>query len=173
MAFLQEQLFTTPSWLLDYKITGTTGINPASMLAGVQANTVSRLLNPGTLGKLDLFEQAKGSAAYTSAEMISDLKKGIWSELVTHKPIEAQRRMLQKGYVESLISILAPPPAAAMPGMPQSGASKLTDATSLLKGHARSLMAEIKAAAPLSPNQATRLHLQDIAGRLSDALDKK
>ena len=173
MAFLQEQLFTTPSWLLDYKITGTTGLNPASMLAGVQANTVMRLLNPGTLGKLDLFEQAKGSVAYTSAEMISDLKKGIWSELVTHKAIDAQRRMLQKGYVESLISILAPPPAAAMPGMPQSGASKLADATSLLKGHARSLMAEIKAAAPLSPNQATRLHLQDIAGRLSDALDKK
>jgi hypothetical protein len=82
--------------------------------------------------------------------------------------------MLQKGYVESLITILAPPPAAAMPGMvPQSGTSKMSDAMSLLKGHARSLMTEIKAAVPLSPNQATRLHLQDIASRLSDALDKK
>jgi hypothetical protein len=162
--------------LLDYKITGMTGINPAGMLAGVQVSTVSRLLNPGTLSKLDLFEQSKGSVAYTSIEMINDLKKGIWSELPLHKPIDAQRRMLQKGYVEALIGIIAPPPAVATPGMgmPQGGGmSKMADASSLLKGHARSLMAEIKAAAPLAPNQATRLHLQDIAGRLSDALDKK
>lgn len=176
MAFLQEQLFTTPRWLLDYKITGVTGINPAGMLAGVQVSTVSRLLNPGTLSKLDLFEQSKGKVAYTSIEMINDLKKGIWSELPLHKPIDAQRRMLQKGYVEALISIIAPPRAAAAPGsMPQGGSSmsKITDASSLLKGHARSLMAEIKAAASLAPNQATRLHLQDVAGRLSDALDNK
>jgi hypothetical protein len=177
MAFLQEQLFTTPSWLLDYKLVGIIGVNPASMVAGVQANAVMRLLSPGTLSKLDLFEQSKGSVAYTSAEMIGDLKKGIWSELPLHKAIDAQRRMLQKGYVETLISIVAPPPAAAsVPGMgPQStsGGAKMSDAYSLLKGHARSLMAEIKAAAALAPNQATRLHLQDIAGRLSDALDKK
>jgi hypothetical protein len=175
MAFLQEQLFTTPSWLLNYKITSMTGINPASMLAGVQVTTVARLLSPNTINKLDVFEQSKGSVAYTSAEMISDLKKGIWSELPLHKAIDAQRRMLQKGYVEALISTIAPPPAAA-PGMgaPQGGGmSKMADASSLLKGHARSLMAEIKAAAALAPNQATRLHLQDIAGRLSDALDKK
>jgi hypothetical protein len=108
--------------------------------------------------------------------MIGDLKKGIWSELPVHKAIDAQRRMLQKGYVETLISFVAPPAAASVPGMaPQSGSggSKMSDAYSLLKGHARSLMAEIKAAAALAPNQATRLHLQDVAGRLSDALDKK
>ncbi|OQP58870.1 zinc-dependent metalloprotease [Niastella populi] len=175
MAFLQQQLFTTPTWLLDYKITGVTGINPAGMLAGVQVSTVSRLLNPGTLSKLDLFEQTKGKVAYTSIEMINDLKKGIWSELPLHKPIDAQRRMLQKGYVEALISIVAPTRAAAPGSMPQGGGgmAKITDASSLLKGHARSLMAEIKAAASLAPNQATRLHLQDIASRLSDALDNK
>ncbi len=177
MAFLQQQLFTTPSWLIDYKITGMTGINPAGMLAGVQVSTVSRLLNPGTLSKLDLFEQSKGSVAYTSIEMINDLKKGIWSELPLRKPIAAQRRMLQKGYVEALIGIIAPPRAPAAPGagMPQGAGnmSKMTDASSLLKGHARSLMAEIKAAAPLAPNQATRLHLQDVASRLNDALDNK
>lgn len=176
MAFLQEQLFTTPTWLLDYKLVGIVGINPSSLLAGIQANMVTRLLSPGTLNKLDLFELSKGAAAYTSVEMIGDLKKGIWSELPAHKAIDAQRRMLQKAYVESLISILAPPPAAAqVPGMgqPQSGSSKMADGYSLLKGHARNLMAEIKAAVALAPNQTTRYHLQDIAGRLSDALDKK
>ncbi|MBO9633103.1 MAG: zinc-dependent metalloprotease [Chitinophagaceae bacterium] len=178
MAFLQEQLFTTPSWLLDYKLLGVTGVNPGTQLAGIQVGVASRLLNPGTLGKLDLFEATKGSAAYTSAEMLSDLKKAIWSELASHAAIDPQRRMLQKGYVDALIAQVAPAPApAAQPGMmvPQGGGggSKISDATSLLKGHARSLMAEIKAAASLAPNQTTRLHLQDIAGRLSDALDKK
>jgi hypothetical protein len=178
MSFLQEQLFTTPSWLLNYKLTGVTGVNPATQLAGVQQNVVSRLLSPGTLSKLDLAEAAKGNAAYTSAEMISDLKRGIWSELASHKAIDPQRRMLQKGYVDALIGIVAPAPAPAapqgMPGMQQAGGgAKISDAYSLLKGHARSLLAEIKAAASAAPNQTTRLHLQDVAGRLSDALDKK
>jgi hypothetical protein len=173
MAFLQDQLFTTPTWLLDYKLTGLTGTNPASMLSSVQLNVVTRLLSTGTLGKLDLFEQAKGSVAYTSAEMLNDLKKGIWSELATHKAIDASRRMLQKGYVEILVNTLAPAPAQASGGLPGGQTLKVADAWSLLKGHARSLMAEIKAAAALAPNQVSRYHLQDLGGRLSDALDKK
>lgn len=179
MAFLQQQLFTTPTWLLDYKLMPLIGGNPGTQLAGLQVQVASRLLNPSTLGKLDLFEKTKGSAAYTSTEMLSDLKKGIWSELATRKAIDPQRRMLQKGYADALIAIVAPPaapPAANMGGMQiqmGGGGSKISDAISLLKGHARSLMAEVKAAAAAAPNQATRLHLQDVAGRLSDALDKK
>lgn len=177
MTFLQEQLFTTPSWLLDYKLLGVTGVNPGTQLAGIQVGVAQRLMSPSTLGKLDMFEATRGAAAYTSTEMLSDLKKGIWSELASHKAIDPQRRMLQKGYVDALIGIVAPAPAAApqgMPGMmPSGGGAKISDAYSLLKGHARSLQAEIKAAIATAPNQATRLHLQDVAGRLSDALDKK
>lgn len=179
MAFLQAQLFTTPTWLIDYKITAKTGINPSQAIAAYQGNALNRLLSVSTLSKLGLYEEVKGAAAYTPVEMINDLKKGIFSELPSHKAIDPQRRVLQKQYVETLIGIIspAPAPASGQQGMGMmmggGGASRTSDAYSLLKGHARSLMAEIKSAAAAAPNQATRYHLQDIAGRLSDALDKK
>ncbi|RXK81454.1 zinc-dependent metalloprotease [Filimonas effusa] len=178
MAFLQQQLFTTPTWLMDYKILATTGINPSMYVTNIQMGTLMRLLSLQTVSKLSMFEEAEGPAAYSAVEMTNDLKKGIWSELATHKAIETQRRVLQKAYVETLLAVITPAPPAAsgdamMPQGGGGGTAKLSDATSILKGQARSLLSEIKAAIPGAPNQATRLHLQDVASRLSDALDKK
>ena len=180
MAFLQQQLFTTPEWLVNYKLIGLTGTNTAASVGALQQQIVSRLLSANTLNRLSFFEEVKGAAAYTPTEMTNDLKKGIFSELPARQAISAQRRNLQKAYVETLIGIVAPAPAAAAPqqgGMMMGGggasSSKTSDAISILKGQARSLLAETKAAAAGAPNQTTRLHLQDIAGRLSDALDKK
>jgi hypothetical protein len=70
---------------------------------------------------------------------------------------------------------VAVPAAPSGPGGQQGsgGGAKITDAYSLLKGHARNLLMEIRTATSVAPNPTTRLHLQDIAGRLSDALDKK
>jgi hypothetical protein len=179
MVFLQTQLFTTPTWLTSYKLIGVTGSNGSTAVGNIQQQVLSRLLSLNTLNKLSFFEEVKGAAAYTPVEMANDLKKGIWSELPAHKAIELQRRNLQKAYVETLIGIVAPAPAAAPTGGLMMGgggggaSSKNSDAISILKGQARSLMAEIKAAIPGAPNQATKLHLQDVAGRLSDALDAK
>jgi hypothetical protein len=177
MAFLQQQLFTTPTWLVDHKITLIAGVNGSSNVGTIQQNVLARLLSPNTLGKLGFFEEVKGAAAYTAPEMANDLKKGIWSELASHKSIDMLRRNLQKAYVEQLIGIVAPAPQPAPTGLQLGGGgnagAKNSDAISILKGQARTLLAEIKAAIPGAPNQTTRLHLQDVAGRLSDALDAK
>ncbi|HRP18050.1 MAG TPA: hypothetical protein PL128_08645, partial [Ginsengibacter sp.] len=79
--------------------------------------------------------------------------------------------------VESLISLIKPPkPAATTQQSPFGQAQAQTsikdnDVLSTLKGHARALLAEVKAATPAARDNASKLHLQDIADRLRDGLD--
>ncbi len=175
MAFLQEQLFTTPTWLLDKKIFSLTGSGDMNTIANMQNGTLNRLLSNATISKLLLFESVHGAQAYTAKEMLVELKRGIWSELKTAKAIDIYRRNLQKLYVERLIALTAEAPAAAVPGAPNMSAavSKMNDGLSIVKGHMRSLLAEIKAAIVTSSDPLTKLHLQDIADRLTTSLDTK
>ncbi len=174
MAFLQRQLFTTPAWLMNYKIAGVTNTNPGSSILSIQQGALLGLINPMLLNKLSYFEEVKGvAAAYTPVEMMNDLKRGVWAELTTHQAIQMQRRQLQKVYVSILINIVAPKPVPSTAIQMSTNmviAVSNTDGMSVLKGQAQSLLAEIKAAIPHAPDKTTRLHLADMAGRLSDAL---
>jgi hypothetical protein len=172
MSFLQQQLFTTPQWLMDKKIfskTGTADMNTVSML---QFSTLNRVMSSSTLDKLIQFEANDPAHAYTAMEMMNDLKKGIWSELPAHKPVDIYRRNLQKMYAEKLSTMLKPS-ISQSPGGQSGGLTKINDAVSVIKGHTRSLAAEIKNELPHVKDAATRLHLQDVLDRLNDALDPK
>ena len=108
MHFLQQQLFTTPSWLLDKNIATMTGFSDKDMISWLQSNILAKIISPATIDKLINFEMYEPSKAYTAAEMLNDLKKGIWTELATGGPIDVYRRNLQKLYVEKLTSLVNP-----------------------------------------------------------------
>jgi hypothetical protein len=112
--------------------------------------------------------------AYTATEMLNDLKRGIWSELRVAKPVDLYRRNLQKLYVERLIALTAEAPVGtATQGQQQPTLSKSNDGLSIIKGHMKTLLTEIRAAIVTSKEAATKLHLQDLADRLTNALDNK
>jgi hypothetical protein len=178
MAFLQEQVFTTPTWLIDPNFASVTGAANGSEVTRVQDQALGRVLSSATLTRMVQAEMVSGSNVYTASEMLSDLKKGIWSELPARKSISMQRRNLQKAYTERIIGLLAPPTTATVSFGGQnftttSGLSKTTDAFSVVKAHAKSLASEVKAAAAVAPDAATRAHLQDLSDRMNDALYPK
>ena len=72
--------------------------------------------------------------------------------------------------VPSLDSNPAPGTGAQMQS---SAVTKTTDALSILKGHMKNLAAQIKVAKTSAPDNATRLHLEDIYDRLQEALENK
>src|SRR5574338_294455 len=109
VSFLNQQLFTTPTWLINNDIFARTGGNPLIIIGNIQTATLNRLFNNNTLGKLITAETELGNNAYRMTDLFNDLKKGIWSELTTRKPIDVYRRDLQKSYVEILINLLNPP----------------------------------------------------------------
>lgn len=178
MQFLHEQLFKTPKWIVDNNISDLTGNNKLSTIGNVQDNVLNRLLSNSTLSKLFRFEAAEAQA-YTAAEMLTDLRKGIWSELPGQQPIDIYRRNLQKSFVEKMIDNLSEPAsssASAAMGRgfsAPSNYSKTSDAISIAKAQLKSLQAEIKTALPLYKDAASRMHLQDVQERINAALNPK
>jgi hypothetical protein len=179
MQFLQTQLFKTPTWLIQPKIEGLTGTNPMTTILGIQNSVLGRLLSNNTFNKLFRAEASSGKNAYTVSEMVTDLRKGIWSELATHKPIDIYRRNLQKAFVEQLIENLKTDGAPVITistgrgfSMP-SDYSKTTDAISIVKAELRTLQSEIRAALPAYKDSASRAHLQDVNERITQVLDPK
>jgi hypothetical protein len=170
MAFLQAQLFKTPTWLVNKKYTSLIGNDPVSTIGGLQEGTLNRLMNPNILASLVRAEGQLGAEAYTVTDLFTDLKKGIWTEVATHQKIDIYRRNLQKAYVDRLIALFVPQDNQN----PMAGSQmKSSDVTSLAKAHARSLVAEVRAAIPTAPDAITKAHLQDVADKLTTALDPK
>jgi hypothetical protein len=149
------------------------GVGDINTIIDLQQSVLNRLISDNTLSKLLQFEAFDAVNAYRAAELLNDLKNGIFSELTTQTSIDIYRRNLQKLYVERLISLQQPPNAKpAAPGK-TSSVSNTTDALSILKGHMKSLAMQIKGAQARMTDTSSKLHLQDIYGRLSDALSSK
>ena len=176
MQFLNEQLFKTPSWLIEKKYTGLLSADPVSTIGGLQNALLGRLLSAGLMDQLLDAEAVAGNATYTVPDLLSDLKKGVWTELPLHQPITMYRRNLQKMYTEKLIAMIAGTNAsqgAVTMTAAGSDPAKMNDVLSLVKHHAKTLVAEIRAALPAIADVRTKMHLQDVLDRLTTALDPK
>ena len=172
--FLNKNLFTTPTWLLNNDIFARTGQSGVAIIGQVQEGTLNRLLNSRTLNKLIDAEATLGNSTYQVTELLVDLKKGIWSEIGTAKATDIYRRNLQKSYVNTLINLLAPPVSTTLaPGIfiTSGGLNERSDAKSIIRAHLTALKAEISAAAIKTGDQLTKYHLQDLSDRINKALN--
>ncbi len=179
MAFIQKNYFETPTWLLDKNILDKISAPTSDRVSTLQDGWLGTLLSTGRMQRL-ISSSNRDASAYRLDEFMEDLKKGIWSELASRKPIDNFRRNLQKSYVERLGAIVAPAPASgggSFGGIiisfgPVSDPKK-SDIVSVAKGILRSLKAEIAAAAPAYTDKMSRYHLQDLNDRISKILDPK
>jgi len=178
VVFLNQQLFTTPSWLINTEIFAKTGGNPLTIIGNIQDGTLNRLFNTNTLNKLIQAETSIGSNAYKMTDLIADLKKGIWSELSARKPIDVYRRNLQKSYINILNNLLNPAAITITLGGGGFGGaapvnSDKSDIKSVVRAHLVSLKNEVNAAASGTTDLMSKYHLQDISKRIEEALDPK
>jgi Met-zincin/Domain of unknown function (DUF5117)/Domain of unknown function (DUF5118) len=177
VAFLNKQLFNTPNWLIDQDIFAKTGINPLTVIGGIQDATLNRLMSANTLSKLIDAETAVGTEAYKITDLLSDLKKGIWSELNSQQPISVYRRNLQKSYVAILNNLLNPPAINTSRGVVTFGQPVVntdnSDITSVVRAHLVSLKRDVNAAAASNADPMSKYHLQDVSNRITKVLDPK
>ena len=176
--FINKQVFTTPTWLINKAISGKTGVNSTSTILALQEAALSRMLNTNTMNKMLNAEASIGNQAYTISDLLGDLKQSIFTELPGKKPIDIYRRNLQKAYVERLGNIINPTPASGgitifFGNTSPSVDTKKSDILSYLKGHCRELKIQTDAAAASSSDKATKYHLQDLSDRLKKILDPK
>lgn len=181
VAFLNIQLFKTPSWLLDKDILNKIS-NPATTetVGTVQANVLSSLLSSGRLFRMSTSGARFGKEiSYGPEELVEDVKKEIWSELDARKPIDVFRRNLQKAYVDDLIILLNAPQSILPPGLPRGfailfgGDIKNTDVPSIARANLNELKNQISVAIPQTTDKLSRYHLQDVLERIKQALNPK
>ena len=177
VAFLNKQLFETPSWMIDGKILDNISSPNADQLGNIQDNTLGSLLSVSRMTRLSISaNRFKGS--YTIDEFVNDLKNGIWSELTSKKKIDGYRRSLQKSYVERMVILLNGSNNSISISF-GSGSSmigpdpKKSDIVSVVKAHLNALKTEINAATSLIPDNMSRYHLLDMSDRIKKALDPK
>lgn len=177
VAFLTQQLFKTPTWLVNNEVFARTGGNPLTIIGNIQDNALNRLFSSTTLNKLITAEATLGSNTYKMTDLFSDVKTGIWSELNTKRPIDVYRRNLQKSYVTVLTDLMGPAPVVINLGggfniAPPVNVEK-SDIKSFVRAHLTSLRAEVTAAAAAMSDPMSKYHLQDVAKRIDEALDRK
>lgn len=177
VAFLNQQLFNTPDWLINQSVFDRTGGDPLSIIGNIQEGTLNRLFSSSTLDKLIKTETALGNNAYKMTDLFSDLKKGIWTELASKKPIDVYRRNLQKTYISILDKLLNPAPSSAASsgarGASPAVDTENSDISSVVRAHLTSLKTEVNAASAVTTDAMTKYHLQDIVARINDTLNPK
>ena len=177
VAFLNQQLFTTPTWLINKDVFARTGANPLTVIGNIQDAALNRLFSESTLNKLINAEASIGNNAYKITTLFSDMKKGIWSELAARKPIDVYRRNLQKSYINILDRLLNPAsPASAGGGggftiVLQTANTDKSDIKSVVRAHLTALKAEVSAAATGTTDLMSKYHLQDVVIRIDKALN--
>jgi hypothetical protein len=175
--FLNKQLFTTPSWLLNKDIFERTGTNAISTVGSLQDAVLNRLLSTRNLSKLIDAEEAQGANAYTMLDLFSDLKRGIWSELPSRSKIDVYRRNLQKSYINILDELINPPKSSGTSivitvlGAGSTTSTEKSDIISVARGQLAALRSEIRSAANGATDAMTRYHLQDLVVRIDKSLD--
>ncbi|WP_460679190.1 zinc-dependent metalloprotease [Mucilaginibacter koreensis] len=180
MVFLDKQLFTTPTWLLNQPILQDIGQSPVQVVYRSQETILNRLVAPRTLNKLVVAEAAEGQKAYKITDFFADMQGSIFRELKSNAPIDVYRRNLQKLYVDKLIDIVNPPAPASTTvaftagrgGAPQREMEQ-TDAVSVAKAQLRAINSMIKTSLPGTTDSMSNYHLQDLSERITVALNPK
>ncbi len=159
--WLQKNVFETQKWLLDKNILNK--IDEAGYtdkMANYQNRFLRTLLNSRTLKRLMDAEVIQENN-YAAVDMISDLRKGIFSEASATKNVDIYRRNLQKSFISN------------MEGLMNDKAIKNSDISSIVRGELTTLKYQLNSASKRAVNKITKYHYKDAVVMINDILDPK
>jgi hypothetical protein len=164
--FLNRYAFEVPAYFRDPEILRRIEQEGAvARIQRAQASVLGTLLSPSRLNRLIEYEALATNPRdkYTVAEMLSDLRRGVWSELTASSPsIGVHRRNLQRAYLDTV------------GGYVQAAARGTTsDARPLLRGELMELDRQVGAALARTPDAMTRLHLRDVQFQIDRILNPR
>jgi hypothetical protein len=180
LQFLLDNAYTTPTWLLDQSILRK--IEPSGSLNRVgnaQARSLASVVSNDRMQRMLEMEALATNRAevYPLADMLADLRAGLWKEIAGGQPIDAFRRRLQRVYLEAMNSKINPPAQTAAPQAPGGGGRGAAapvgtaDFRPILKAEMRSLDADLATAIGRTSDRMTKAHLEDARDQIRKMLD--
>jgi len=172
MDFLQKQLFETPEWMINQEIFNKIEFDgQIERIRTMQVRALNNLLDFGRMARLMENEEINGKEAYGLLDMMSDVRKGIFSELSSGKNINRYRRNLQRAYIERMEHLMTEE-QDAIPAQYREWISRSnvdvaqSDIRPVVRGELKTLQSQLRRAANRSGDRLTRYHLQDALERI-------
>ena len=167
MKFLQDELFTTPDWLIDQEIFNKIEfVGNVDRIRSTQVRTLNNLLDFDRMGRLIENEEVNGEEAYSLLNMMTQLRSGIFNEVRRGRDISTYRRSLQRAYIDRMEFL-----------MTEEGGSRISldvaqsDIRPVVRGELINLRRDLRNSIGRSRDTMTRYHLQDALERVNLILD--
>ena len=176
MAFLQEHFFSTPEWLIDTNIFNRIEYSGSvERVRNLQERGLNTVLSLGKMQRLTEAETHYGSKAYTLAEMMEDLRNGIWSELRSGKKIDTYRRNLQRAYIDRMAYLMTAQNQSGNTRSPYVKATAVntsqSDIRAVVRAELKALQSQLRSAR--GADTMSRIHIADAMERINNILDPK
>jgi hypothetical protein len=175
-AFQVPRMFLDPQILRRIEAEGIVG-----RIRRAQSGVLNSMLSEGRLNRMIEYEAIdRPSESYTVADLLADLRQGVWTELdAGNVRIDVHRRNLQRAYLEAIERTLNPPrppvgalPVGTIPG--SQGPQRFeSDVRPVLRGHLVELDRAVQSAISKAADGMTRLHLRDLHMEIEKLLDTK
>ena len=177
--YLLDNAFETPAFFLDVDVLRRIEPNgTVDRIRQSQGQLLDGLFNDARMNRLvdqEALATATGTA-YGLADLLHDVRVGLFRELASGAKIDIYRRNVQRNFVDLLgTKLLPPPPPPPAPPFPGfvPPPPRPEEAKSLVRGELRDLDAAIAAALPRETDRGTRLHLQDLRYRIDRILNPR
>jgi hypothetical protein len=171
-AFQVPAMFLEPSYLRKIEDGGA-----VDRFRTRQASVLNQLMSPARLNRLVEFEAlaARPSDVYTLADLMSDVRAGVWGELSQSSVrVNVYRRNLQRAFLATADARLNPPAAAPGAGGAGGGAA-VTPAGSDVRGVLRAELQDLdrlaQQALGRTSDAMTRIHLRDVRTEIARILE--
>jgi hypothetical protein len=181
--FLVDNAFSTPIWLIDPDILRRIEATGAlQRIANAQRAVLNSLLNDQRFARLIEQQTIDGTAAYTAADLLASVRKGVWKELDGSQiKIDAYRRNLQNSYLDLINAKLNGTREAAGAGGRGGGgggrggapAAISEDEKPFYRAELHALTASINAAIAKAADHDTKAHLEGAKDQIAKILDPK
>ena len=179
LAFLNDNVFTTPSWLEPKEISSRIG--PGG-LAARQSNVLTSLMSTGRLGRMADEEKFDVANAYPMEEFLADLKRDVFGGTA-----DGNRRSLHRTYVARLGAIVNPPAVIAAPAFGTQGGGvarppapfltptdvERSDLPAVARQQLREIQRDARASSLSAKTMIERAHWADLADRAKAILDPR
>ncbi|MEJ1221656.1 zinc-dependent metalloprotease [Sediminicola sp. 1XM1-17] len=176
MVWLQENLFSTPAWLIDKEI--LQNIDHAGYfeaLRRVQARHLNDLLSFDRIGRL-IDAETTVVDYYSALGMLRDLRNGVWSEVRRGTNVDIYRRNLQRTYLDRMAYLMTDEGPSRRNNDSEVERTltfdvSTSDVRTLVRGELKTLRFRLQAARNSAVNTITRYHYEDAIARIDQILD--
>ncbi|MEE3243901.1 MAG: zinc-dependent metalloprotease, partial [Bacteroidota bacterium] len=166
VTFLNEHAFITPEWLLDKEILNRIESDGAiERIQNLQTRALNSLLSVDRINRLVSTVEQEGADAYSPIELMTDLRKGIFSELYAAQKTDAYRRNLQRAFIDIASEYIKKEKA-------DDDEVLKSDASALMRGVLNQMRRDLNTRKNYSGDTITQYHFEDLIARIDTAFDR-